>query len=83
MDLSNICVFSSTQQTVPCMCAIPCFLLISGRNPVFRLEGNVFEDAMKNITDPVAAFLSSDDFTSVVPEGIEVITSKTFQTTYS
>ena len=55
------------------MCAIPCSLLIIGRNPVLRLDNNVVENAMKNITDPVAAFLSSDDFTSVVPEGIEVI----------
>ena len=55
------------------MCAIPCSLFILGRNPVLRLDDNVVEDAMKNITDPVAAFLSSDEFTSVVPEGVEVI----------
>ena len=49
------------------------FLLLTDQNPVLGISQQVLQDEVSIIGDPVAAFLASDEFTSVAPNGIQVL----------
>ena len=45
---------------------------LSDQNPVLVIDQQVLEDEVQRIGEPVSAFLTSDEFTSVVPEDVQV-----------
>ena len=49
-----------------------CFLFVTSpdENPVITISQSVLEEEAARIGDPVAAFLTSDEFTSVAPDDI-------------
>ena len=47
--------------------------LLSDQNPVLVVDQQVLEAEVQRIGDPVSAFLTSDEFTSVAPESVQVI----------
>lgn len=47
--------------------------LYLGQNPAFNFDPNVLRDEAERIGDPVAGFLASEEFSSVAPEGVEVL----------
>lgn len=58
-------------------------ILLTGDNPVLVIDEGVLmaQAAMLAEEDPVAAFLTSDSFTTVVPDGVEVRSPRLY--TYS
>jgi len=59
--------------TLWCVCASLTHTLLSDQNPVLVIEQQVLEDEVQRIGDPVSAFLTSDEFTSVAPESVQVM----------
>lgn len=49
------------------------FVLLTDQNPVLDISQQVLQDEVSIIGDPVAAFLASEEFTSVAPNGIQVL----------
>lgn len=49
------------------------FLFLSDQNPVLDISQQVLQNAANALGDSVAAFLASDEFTSVAPNGIQVL----------
>ena len=47
--------------------------LLLDQNPVLVVEQQVLEAEVQRIGDPVSAFLTSDEFTSVAPESAQVM----------
>ena len=42
---------------------------------MFNFDPDILQDEANRIGDPVAGFLASEEFTSVAPEGLEVLIS--------
>ena len=56
-----------------CAFVLPLHTYLSDQNPVLVIDQQVLEDEVQRIGEPVSAFLTSDEFTSVVPEDVQVM----------